>query len=265
MRWILLLLLCVPFSCTSQPPEIYGHRGWRAKYPENSVIGFQEVLKLPIDGVEWDVVVNADSQLVLSHEPFFHPNICCSEKFSKGKNQVHNNLFKLNQSEILQIPCGCKKHPDFPNQISAPHTKPLLKEVFEQCSLQGKTVLFEIKSNVHDYGTFQPNPEEYAKIIIQETNELDSAIELVFMSFELLVYKPMRRMKHVLAPLNFKPEGIACYHLVLNKKSVQRVHNEGLKCLAWTVNAAKKARKLKKWKIDGIISDEPNTMQLATQ
>ena len=32
-----------------------GHRGWRAKYPENTMIGFREVLKLDIDAIETDV------------------------------------------------------------------------------------------------------------------------------------------------------------------------------------------------------------------
>jgi glycerophosphoryl diester phosphodiesterase len=282
MRWIVPIILFTSFQGFSQHVEIYGHRGWRARFPENSIVGFQEALKLPITGLEWDVVVNADSQLVLSHEPFFHPNICCSSRCSQGKHPERNNLFKLHQSEISTIPCGCKPHPDFPEQLTSSYTKPLLKEVLDSCNLTGKTVLFEIKSNMHDYGIFQPHPAEYANIIFRETQNIDSTTKLIFMSFDpnilnalelldnqrkkiLLVYKPLRRMKHVLAPLNFKPEGIACYHLVLNKKSVQRVHNEGLKCLAWTVNAEKKVKKITKWNIDGIITDRPDELHRTLQ
>jgi glycerophosphoryl diester phosphodiesterase len=282
MRWILPLIIFNSFTGFSQHVELYGHRGWRARFPENSVLGFQEALKLPINGLEWDVVVNADSQLVLSHEPFFHPTLCCSERFSTGKHAENNNLFKLHQSEISDIPCGCKPHPDFPEQEPSPHSKPLLKEVLEKCTLEGKTVLFEIKSNAHDYGIFQPHPEEYANIILRETKSVDSSVALVFMSFDpnilnalhrldqtrkkmLLVYKPLRKMKHVLAPLNFKPEGVACYHFMLNKKNIQRIHNEGLKCLAWTVNSEEKAKKLTKWNIDGLITDKPDAIYHVTQ
>ena len=31
-----------------------GHRGWRAKYPENTMRGFREVLKIDIDAIEMD-------------------------------------------------------------------------------------------------------------------------------------------------------------------------------------------------------------------
>ena len=45
-----------------------GHRGWRAKYPENTMRGFREVLKLDIDGIETDVHMTKDYRLVLCHD-----------------------------------------------------------------------------------------------------------------------------------------------------------------------------------------------------
>ena len=44
------------------------HRGWRAKYPENTMLGFREALKLDIDGIEMDAHMTADYRIVVCHD-----------------------------------------------------------------------------------------------------------------------------------------------------------------------------------------------------
>ena len=44
------------------------HRGWRAKYPENTMRGFREALKLDIDAVEMDVHMTKDYHIVVCHD-----------------------------------------------------------------------------------------------------------------------------------------------------------------------------------------------------
>ena len=46
-----------------------GHRGWRAKYPENTMLGFREALKLDIDAIEMDVHMTKDHHIVVCHDP----------------------------------------------------------------------------------------------------------------------------------------------------------------------------------------------------
>lgn len=46
-----------------------GHRGWRAKYPENTMLGFREALKLDIDAIEMDAHMTKDYQIVVCHDP----------------------------------------------------------------------------------------------------------------------------------------------------------------------------------------------------
>ena len=41
------------------------HRGWRAKYPENTMLGFRKALELDIDGVEMDVHMTKDYHIVV--------------------------------------------------------------------------------------------------------------------------------------------------------------------------------------------------------
>ncbi len=44
------------------------HRGWRAKYPENTMRGFREAMKLDIDGIEMDAHMTKDYRIVVCHD-----------------------------------------------------------------------------------------------------------------------------------------------------------------------------------------------------
>ena len=48
--------------------KLIAHRGWRAKYPENTMRGFREAMNLDIDGVELDVHMTKDHHIVICHD-----------------------------------------------------------------------------------------------------------------------------------------------------------------------------------------------------
>lgn len=52
------------------PEHIYvaAHRGWSAKYPENTMAAFRAALELGVDQIETDVRVTKDGRLVLIHD-----------------------------------------------------------------------------------------------------------------------------------------------------------------------------------------------------
>lgn len=45
-----------------------GHRGYAAKYPENTMIGFDAALALPLDSIEFDIWLTKDKVPVLIHD-----------------------------------------------------------------------------------------------------------------------------------------------------------------------------------------------------
>jgi glycerophosphoryl diester phosphodiesterase len=55
---------------TRQSPrtEIAGHRGGAFLWPENSMAGFRETARLPVDQVECDVHLSADGEVVVMHD-----------------------------------------------------------------------------------------------------------------------------------------------------------------------------------------------------
>lgn len=56
---------------TQSPKNIYvaAHRGWRTKYPENTMEAFRAAEKLGVDQIEIDVRVTKDNELVIIHDP----------------------------------------------------------------------------------------------------------------------------------------------------------------------------------------------------
>ena len=47
---------------------VAAHRGWSAKYPENTMIAFKKAMEIGVDQIETDVRVTKDGELVLIHD-----------------------------------------------------------------------------------------------------------------------------------------------------------------------------------------------------
>jgi glycerophosphoryl diester phosphodiesterase len=117
-----------------QDIRIHGHRGWRGLYPENTVVGFCEAIKLGVDVLEMDVVLSADQQLVVSHDPFMHHEICRKAdgtEITSSEEEKHN-LFRMTLREIqLCIKLVNIRIPRFPEQKQIATNKPSFQEVVD--------------------------------------------------------------------------------------------------------------------------------------
>ena len=50
-------------------PKIIAHRGYSAKYPELTPVAFERALELPVHGIECDVRLSLDGEVVVLHDP----------------------------------------------------------------------------------------------------------------------------------------------------------------------------------------------------
>lgn len=254
--------------------EIYGHRGFRGKYPENSLIGFQKAIKLGITGIELDVVVNKDQQLVVSHEPYFKCDFCLDSEGKEIQKERDFNIYNLAQSEISKFDCGTKFYSKFPDQQKINTTKPLFQEFIENLNVQDVIVLFEIKSNPNDYGVSQPHPSAYCDIILNELKNYRFKSKIRIMSFDnqileeihkkepsypliYLTYLP-KSTDFFLNELSFTPYALGMFYPTINKRKVNGLHHRNIKLFAWTVNSLFEKEKLLKKGVDGIITDFPD-------
>lgn len=259
----------------SQEVQYFGHRGCRGLYPENTIEGFKKALNRGVDGIELDVVVNKDKQLVISHEGYMSSTICLDSVGNKINNEKQHNLYKMSQSEIEKYDCGTLAHPKFPEQQKVTEKKPLLQEFFKQTDVSNTVILFEIKSEKGDEGIFQPSVEEYVEIILQELKDFQWKQHIIFMSFDArilneihrrtqeyrmvyLTYLPFRSVKKFLKDIDFKPHALGMFFPTIKKRKVKKAQRRGIRIFAWTVNDASKSQKLVKMGVTGIITDYPD-------
>jgi glycerophosphoryl diester phosphodiesterase len=262
--------------------KIFGHRGCRAYYPENSIIGFQKAIEMGVDGIELDVVVNKDKQLVISHEPYFQSEFCLDGQGQPISKENSFNIYEMTQQEIRSFDCGSIGNPKFLEQQAVSVHKPLLKELFDSLDLSAVTILFEIKSVRKEYGRSQPHPEEYVQIILRELDSFSHRQNIVFMSFDpailneiqkqtkefkmvYLTYLPMRSVKRFLKDLDFKPYALGMFYPTVKRRKARSLHQKSMKLFTWTVNDDKTAKKLIEFGVDGIITDRPREINVRSE
>ena len=251
---------------------VVGHRGCRGVMPENTIEGFREAIKRGVDGIEWDVVVNGDGLLVISHEPYFHKDFCQDPKGNDIQNESLYNIYKMSQAEIEEFDCGSKFHKNFPEQQKLKTIKPLLKDVVKLVpEIKRKRIFFEIKSDEPEYGKSQPLPADYAALILNEVKEYGFS-SICYMSFDknileelykidpklsLVYLSEKKSIKKNLKQLSFKPSAVGLYFRTLNRRSVSQLRKEDIRIYAWTVNQVVDGHKMMDLGIDAIITDYP--------
>ena len=79
-------------------PQIIAHRGWSGSYPEHTILAFEKALELPVDGLEFDLRLTADGEIVISHEPD-------ADMHSNGTGLIRDMTLK----ELKKLDFGIKK------------------------------------------------------------------------------------------------------------------------------------------------------------
>lgn len=247
--------------------QIIGHRGWRGKYPENSLLGFEELVKSGVNAVELDVIITKDREILVSHEPWFDDGYCISKS--------RENLFRLDTGEIQQIDCGSKIHSRFPDQKKVKSIKPLFKDLIALWDkLHVKPyIALEVKSESHLYGSYQPFPEEFARLLVDFEKEYLQNYDYFVQSFDpffLKIYhalKPETKtgllieyktdLENDLRTLGYTPDFYNPDHVLLNDDLVTRIEKSSIGICTWTVNTMKEYNRIKDYPIAGLITDFP--------
>jgi glycerophosphoryl diester phosphodiesterase len=76
-------------------PLVLGHRGYRAKYPENTLLSFSKAIECGADGIECDLQKSADGRYVIIHDPTV-------DRMSNG----HGEVSALSFEELKSLDFG---------------------------------------------------------------------------------------------------------------------------------------------------------------
>lgn len=88
----------------SQSLEIYGHRGFAGLFPENTLIGYKEALKIGVNSLDIDVALTKDNIVVASHDPFLNKNLTRFTGFTElNGDEINNKWLRDNNTKIINL------------------------------------------------------------------------------------------------------------------------------------------------------------------
>jgi len=236
-------------------PIVVGHRGFRAKYPENTLSGFRAAVDAGVEMIELDVSLSKDRHVVVMHDETL-------DRTTNGSGAVRSRLWE----EIRRLDAGSWFAGRF-----AGEPVPDLETVFE---VLGKRCVInvEIKPDAVD-------PEEHDEGIEYQVAEricryglLDRVLVSSFhpLALQRLAALPIEK-RPLLAVLSgkktpFDPfdvvHSVSAFswhsdHRLLDPAKVTRAHRMGVLVLPYTVNDAADIRRLLSMGVDGVITDDP--------
>lgn len=285
--FILSAFLAGIFSCNDstmkhQAIDIQGHRGARGYLPENTIPAFLLALESGVTTLEMDVVVTSDGKLVVSHEPWMSAETCShpdGSPVTEGE-QESLNLHKMTFAEISGFDCGKRGNARFPLQKPMAAKKPLLEEVINTVEAEvrkrGATPVFyniETKSEPSGDSIYNPEPEQFAAILLNEINKGGIRERTIVQSFDVRTLVAMRKLDSGvklallvesgtlpanLDSLGFKPEIYSPDFNLVTDILVRDAHEMGIKVIPWTVNDTLEMKRLIEMGVDGIITDYPD-------
>lgn len=252
-----------------------GHRGCRGLLPENSIEGFLHALNYPIQTLELDVVLTKDLVVLVSHEPWFSPDICSYHGIDS------NNIYDMTYTEVQNIVCGHVVHPKFPKQKLLKTHKPSLISVIQAvrnyCDKNNRAMPrfnIELKSEQGWENIYLPDTKTFVERVyqvirtmqiedlctIQSFNvevlntfmSLHTSLKFAFLTEEsgapIKVMKDLKKLPHIYSP----------YHKNVNSEIIADIRQMKMTIIPWTVNNEKDMRSLIELGVDGIITDYPN-------
>jgi glycerophosphoryl diester phosphodiesterase len=213
-----------------------GHRGVKGYKAENTLLSFKQAIDLQVDGIELDVHLSLDNELVVIHDETI-------DRTTNGKGFVHQfTSLELQKQEI-----------------------PTLIEVLELVN-QNCFTNIELKGN----GTAQP-VVDLIKLFISEKNW--NYNDFLISSFDWKMLEQVHLLNPnirigVLTEESIKEAfafakkinafSIHPNYRLLSKENVVLLQENGFKVYTWTVNEPEDIQKIKSFNVNGIISDFPD-------
>ncbi|MGN9164321.1 glycerophosphodiester phosphodiesterase [Tissierellaceae bacterium HCP3S3_D8] len=230
----------------------YAHRGFKGKYPENTMLAFKKAVEEKADGIEFDVQLSKDGEIVIIHDETL-------DRTTNGTGFVKDYTVE----ELMALDASYNEEQDYGfNPI------PTLRDYFEY--IQDKDIItnIELKNSIFDY----PNLEKKVLGLVAEFGLED---KIMLSSFN---HKSMMRVKRInkdikcglltgswlINPGKYtKDLGIEAYHpsaYSLDEAVIKELHNNGVEVNVWIDKVDFSLERLIKLGVDGIISDDTDKL-----
>lgn len=221
------------------------HRGFSGRYPENTMLAFEKAAEMGADGIELDVQLTKDKEVVVFHD-------YTVDRMTNGTGSVVE--FTLYELQALKIKEG--------------QWIPTLGEYLSWASSKELFTLIELKSNgVEESGLEEKvldaimdwDMQDKVLVSSEYDNELIKVKQLSpFMRCGLLVYPWNETSVERAANLQ-----VECVHPDVNdlaEETIEQMRFQGFETTTWTVNDESWMEWLVDLEVDAIITDYPNRL-----
>lgn len=247
--------------------RVHGHRGARARLPENTLPAFEYAIQQGADALEMDLAVTRDNVLVVSHDPVLHGPLCAHP----GKK--HALIRQLTLAEVREWDCGAVPNPRFPLQQPVPGTRiPTLDDVLQLAGRGAFDYNLEIKS-FPDHPELTPPPDEFARLVLEKIRYYHLEDRVIVQSFDFRPLVAVRKRAPEIRlsaltendPREFvvltqeagNAEIVAPEVRLVTPAKVAAAHAAGLQVVPWTANTPADWDHLIDANVDAIITDDP--------
>ncbi|AMB89182.1 glycerophosphodiester phosphodiesterase family protein [Bacillus altitudinis] len=229
---------------------IIAHRGSSSAAPENTIAAFDVAVEQGADYIELDVQMTMDQHVVVIHDDTV-------DRTTNGNGLVKS--YTLDQ--LKKLDAGSWFDQQYTNERI-----PTLQEILERYS-QRIGILIEIKHPKRQIGI--------EKAVARIINRFAYSRHIMIQSFDvhalqrIKTFAPSLRTALIIKPDAFKltkrklttyssfANGLNMKKTMINKWWIDRIHSFGMEVFIWTVKDQKTADRIKKYPIDGVVTDNP--------
>ncbi len=240
---------------------VFAHRGGSGLAPENTLAAFDNGLALGADGLELDVHLSNDGQVVVHHDLTLDRT-----------TNLRGALADYTASDLAAADAGARfdRDGEFPFRGRG-HAVPLLADVLAR--YRDVPIIIELKVDT----------AEMAAAVVDVVRRADAVERVCLGSFGLVVLRAVRALEPAIATGAAREEvrwalyrswcriptwraPYRCFQVpewagrthVVYPGFVRHAHDAGLPVQVWTVDAESDARRLLDWGVDALISDRPD-------
>lgn len=219
-----------------------GHRGARGHSAENTSNSFQKAIDMNVDGIELDIHLSADGELMVIHDETI-------DRTTNGKGLI--NSFTKAELQNFNIE-GDKKIPTLTEVFDLVNRKCFINIELKSFETAEKVALL-IETYIQDKNW------EYSDFIVssfnwnalQDLNIRNPKIPIGVLT-EIDLEEALAFAKFIQAK-SINPD-----FQLLNLENTKKLQENGFEVFPWTVNEIKDIKRIKSFNVNGIITDFPD-------
>jgi glycerophosphoryl diester phosphodiesterase len=219
-----------------------GHRGAKESEIENTLISVQKALNMKVDGIELDVHLSADNEIIVFHDDTL-------DRLTDGKGLI--NTYTTPELKKLLIN----------NKETIPTLREVLELIARKCFVNIELKSYDVTETVVNL------IEEYVKNknwnyddFLVSSFDWHALQQVAFLNDKIPIgVLTETNLDLALAFAKFiQAKSLHPHFDLLTKENTEHIQTTGLQVFPWTVNEKEDIQKIKSYNVNGIITDFPN-------